>query len=82
MWKRMAEGWVWGATAIDLALSIGLAQLLVHFGFRWTYMMDRPLDASNSVLGLTILFGVILPIVALFLGPMIVCRRSGTCEAK
>jgi hypothetical protein len=78
----MSEGWVWVAAAIDLALSIGLAQLLVHFGFRWTYMMDRPLDASNSVLGLTILFGVILPLVALFLGPMIACRRDGACEAK
>lgn len=82
MWKRMTEGWVWIAAVIDLAVSIGLAQFLVHFGVRWSYMLERPLDASNSVLGLTVLFGLLLPLVALLVGPMFLCHRSGACEAK
>lgn len=82
MWNRMTEGWLWIAAVIDLAVSIGLAQLLVHFGVRWSYMAEQPLDASNSVLGFTVLFGLLLPIVALLVGAMLVCSRSGTCEAK
>lgn len=82
MWKRMTEGWVWIAAVIDLAVSIGLAQLLVHFGVRWSYMMEQPLDASNSVLGLTVLFGLLLPLVALLVSPMFLCHRSGACAAK
>lgn len=82
MWKRMTEGWIWVAAVLDLVLSMGLAQVLVHFGVRWSYMMDQPLDASSSVLGLTVLFGVALPIVALAVGPMLACRHSGTCESK
>lgn len=82
MLKRMSEGWVWTAAACDLAVSIGLAQLLVHFGVRWSYMVNGTLDASNSVLGFTVLFGLLLPIVSLSVGPMMACCRSGAHEAK
>lgn len=82
MWNRMTEGWVWIVAVIDLAVSIGVAQLLVHFGVRWSYMMEQPLDASNSVLGFTMLFGLLLPIVALMVSPMITCRSSGSPEQK
>lgn len=81
MWKRVSEGWLWVAAAINLVLSIGLATLLVHYGFRWAYMMDRPLDASNSVLLLTVIFSVFSGILALILDPLIACRRFDTCEA-
>lgn len=82
MWKRMTEGWVGIAAVIDLALSIGLAQMLVHFGWRWSYMMDRPLDASNSILGFTVMFGVFLPIIVLFGGALVAGCRPTACEAK
>ena len=71
MWKRLSEGWIWIAAVIDFALSFGLAHLLVHFGVRWSYMMDQPLDASNSILGFTVVFGVFLPFIALFGGAMV-----------
>ena len=75
MWKRMTEGWIWIAAILDLAVSFGLAQLLVHFGWRWSYMMNQPLDASNSILGYAVMFGVFLPIIALFGGAMIAGSR-------
>lgn len=82
MWKRMAESWVWIAAVVDLAVSLGVAQLLVHFGVRWSYMAEQPLDASSSILGFTVLFGLLLPLVALFLGAALVSSRSGACEAQ
>jgi hypothetical protein len=64
MWQKMTEGWIWVVAVMDLALSFGVAQLLVHYGWRYGYMLDQPLDASNSVFGYALMFGVTLPVVA------------------
>lgn len=71
MWKRMGEIWIWIGTIINFVVAFGLAQLLVSFGLRWSFIVDRPLDASDSVLGFTVLLGVFLPIIFLLFVAMI-----------
>lgn len=72
MWKKMTEGWLWVVALIDAALAFGIAQLFVQFfGWRWSYMMDAPLDASASILCYTGMLGVALPILTLFGGAIV-----------
>lgn len=74
MWKMMNEGWVWFVAAIDLAISIGLAHLLVrYFDWRCCTMINASLDASGSILGYTVVIGsVFFPIVFFFGGAIVV----------
>lgn len=82
MWKRMAEGWVWGLAFIDLVASFGIAQLLVRCGWRWSYLLDKPLDASNSIVSYALFLGSVLPFVVLVGYPIINGSRFSLPSAK
>lgn len=67
MWKKMLEARVWVFAAIDLAVSLGLAQAVVQWGdCRWSWGMTSALDASASIVAFTCAFGVMLPIIGFF----------------
>ena len=68
MLTKMREVWIWVVAIIDLVLSMVLAQYIVHIGWRYSYMLDKPLDASNSILAYTVMIGTLLPFFALFGG--------------
>lgn len=82
MLKKMNETWVWVAALVAMAISGLIARLLVEgLGWRWTYLVAAPLDASSSILSYWLMVGAVSPIVLLFGAVMLWSSLKGTSPA-